>query len=152
MNVYHYTECGLNNVYIHGLPEVCDDDGDLIVTIPHVNLLHRSIAQGIVSHSKGISASELRFLRSEMGMIQAELAKIAHVDKQTIGRWERSETDIDGAVEALVRKLSIERLELEVESSIEELSSMSVPTAAPQKIVIYANDAGYDIKQEKVAA
>jgi len=143
MSIYHYTECGLMNVFIEGLPSVKDDDGDDIITIPQINVLHRSIAQGIVCHGKGMSGDELRFIRSEMGYTQAELSKILHVDKQTVGRWERSENEIDGTAEALVRKLAIEKLDLDVDASIDELSAKSVPTAEQQPIRIQSNDGGY---------
>jgi len=141
MNKYHYTECGLQNVFIDGLDFLVDDAGDEIITIPAINELHRLIAKGIVSHKHGISGEELRFLRTEMGFTQSELAAIVHHDKQSIGRWERSEFDIDSAAEAIIRKLAIEKLELDVIFGIDELSAKSVPTVQSQPINIkFAND------------
>lgn len=132
----HYTESGLLNVYIDGIVAEVDEDGDEIVTIPAVNELHHVIALGIVNHAKGISGEELRFLRSEMGFTQAELAVLVHRDKQSIGRWERNEIEIDSVAEALVRRLAIEKLGLPVEAGIDELSRRSVPTAEEQPIRI----------------
>ena len=133
---HHYTESGLLNVYIEGILVEVDDDGDEIVTIPAVNELHRTIALGIVSHAKGIAGEELRFLRTEMGLTQAELAALVHRDKQTIGRWERNEIEIDSSAEALLRRFAIEKLELPTETGIDELSRRSVPTADEQPIKI----------------
>ncbi len=133
---HHYTESGLLNVYIEGIGVEVDEDGDAIVTIPAVNELHRTIALGIVSHARGIAGEELRFLRTEMGLTQAELATLVHRDKQTIGRWERNEIEIDRAAEALLRRFAIERLALPVETGIDELSRRSVPTAEEQPIKI----------------
>ncbi|MER9224885.1 helix-turn-helix domain-containing protein [Mesorhizobium sp. M0012] len=135
-NAHHYTESGLLNVYIEGIAVEVDDDGDDIITIPAVNELHQVIALGIVSHAKGMSGDELRFLRSEMGLTQAELAAMVHRDKQSIGRWERNEIDIDSSAEALVRRLAIEKLGLPVDAGIDELSRRSVPTAEEQPIKI----------------
>ncbi|MER8799330.1 helix-turn-helix transcriptional regulator [Mesorhizobium sp. M0998] len=135
-NAHHYTESGLLNVYIEGIAVEVDDDGDDIITIPAVNELHQVIALGIVSHAKGMSGDELRFLRSEMGLTQAELAALVHRDKQSIGRWERNEIDIDSSAEALVRRLAIEKLGLPVDAGIDELSRRSVPTADEQPIKI----------------
>ncbi|MER8544798.1 MULTISPECIES: helix-turn-helix transcriptional regulator [unclassified Mesorhizobium] len=135
-NAHHYTESGLLNVYIEGIAVEVDDDGDDIITIPAVNELHQVIALGIVSHAKGMSGDELRFLRSEMGLTQAELAAMVHRDKQSIGRWERNEIDIDSSAEALVRRLAIEKLGLPVDAGIDELSRRSVPTADEQPIKI----------------
>ncbi len=143
MTEYHYNECGLNNVVIYGLEFVLDDEGDEIITIPHVNELHRVIACGIVSHKHGMSADELRFLRTEMGYTQAELAGLVHHERQSIGRWERGEFPIDSAAEAIIRRLAIEKLELALEQGIDELSRSSVPTVPLQRINIGAsNDNG----------
>jgi DNA-binding transcriptional regulator YiaG len=140
---HHYTECGLKNVYIHGLDPVIDDEGDEIITIPAINELHRQIALGIVSHMHGMSGEELRFLRTEMGYTQAELAVLVHHEKQAIGRWERSEFDIDGSAETIIRRLAIEKLQLDAETGIEELSRRSMPTVATQQINIQkTNDNG----------
>lgn len=133
---HHYTESGLLNVYIEGIAVEIDDDGDEIVTIPAVNELHHVIALGIVSHSKGMSGDELRFLRTEMGLTQAELANLVHRDKQSIGRWERDEVEINSASEALIRRLAVEKLELPVDAGIDELSRRSVPTVDEQPIKI----------------
>lgn len=133
---HHYTESGLLNVYIEGILVEVDDDGDEIVTIPAINELHRTIALGIVSHAKGIAGEELRFLRTEMGLTQSELASLVHRDKQTIGRWERNEIEIDGTAETLLRRFAIEKLALPLDTGIDELSRRSVPTAEEQPIKI----------------
>jgi DNA-binding transcriptional regulator YiaG len=135
--MYHYAECGLDNVLIEGLPPCKDDDGDDVITIPNVNSLHRAIAEGIVEHNAGMSGAELRFLRTEMGMTQAELAKVVHHDGQSVGRWERGEVPIDPAAEAVVRMLATEKLRLKIaDGSVDAISARCVPTAAPQRIVI----------------
>ncbi|MDL2203547.1 helix-turn-helix domain-containing protein [Brucella intermedia] len=136
MNKYHYIECGLDNVYISGLQFQLDDAGDEIFTIPAINQLHKLIASGIVQHEHGISGDELRFLRTEMGLTQHELAQFVHHDKQTIGRWERGEFPIDSKAEALIRRIAIEKLKLDVNLGIEELSKKSVPAAKSQQINI----------------
>jgi transcriptional regulator with XRE-family HTH domain len=59
-----------------------------------------------------MTGPELRFIRTEMGMTQAELAKVVHHDAQSVGRWERNEFPIDQTAEALIRLLAIEKLEL----------------------------------------
>jgi DNA-binding transcriptional regulator YiaG len=133
---HHYTECGLMNVYITGIGVVVDDDGDQVINIPAINELHRVIAHGIVNHEKGISGAELRFLRTEMGLTQAELSLLVHRDKQSIGRWEREEVEIDSSAETLIRRLAIEKLDLAIDAGIDELSRRSVPTAEPQTIQI----------------
>ncbi|MBB2842654.1 UNVERIFIED_ORG: DNA-binding transcriptional regulator YiaG [Rhizobium etli] len=133
---HHYTESGLKNVVISGIPVEVDDDGDEVITIPAVNELHHMIALGIINHPKGISGDELRFLRTEMGLTQAELSALVHRDKQSIGRWERGEVEIDSSAEALIRRMAIEKLRLPADVGIDELSRRSVPTAEAQLIEI----------------
>ena len=146
---HHYTECGLQNVMIDGLTFLVDHDGDEIVTIEAVNELHKVIALGIVAHAHGMSGDELRFLRTEMGLTQAELGELVHHDKQSVGRWERGEFEIDGAAETIIRRLAIEMLGLDIEADTAELSRRSKPTAKPQPITIRSNDNG---KYELLAA
>lgn len=136
MSSHHYTESGLKNVFIDGLETFLDDDGDEVITIPAINELHHVIALGIVSHEHGISGDELRFLRTEMGLTQAELGALVHHDKQSVGRWERGEFEIDGAAETIIRRLAIEMLKLATEAAIEDLSRRSVPTVKAQPITI----------------
>lgn len=146
MTRHHYTECGLSNVFISGIRTEKDDDGDEIITIPAINELHEVIALAIVTHSSGMSGEELRFLRSEMGLTQAQLAATVNRDKQSIGRWERGEVEIDSASETVVRRLAIEKLNLETDLGIDELSKRSVPSAGTQPITIKVNDNnGYEL-------
>jgi DNA-binding transcriptional regulator YiaG len=140
MDAYRYTECGLDNVLIEGLPVHVDDDGDEVYHIPNVELLHRAIAAGVVLHEAAFSPKELRFLRTELGLTQAELARVVHVDTQTVGRWERGETAVQPAAEVVVRKLAIERLGLDAPLSIEELSARVTPSARPEPIRIDGSD------------
>ena len=143
MTEHRYVECGLSNVVIHGIRVVVDDEGDEVITIPAINELHRVIAGGIVQHEHGMSGDELRFLRTEMGMTQAELARLVHRDKQSVGRWERGEKELDSASETVIRRHTIESLGLDIPLGIEELSQMSIPASGTQPIDIeIANDDG----------
>lgn len=153
MAAYQYRECGLDNVRIEGVVPCRDDDGDEVVTIPNVAGLHKAIATAIVHHKAGMGGRELRFLRTEMGMTQAELAKVVHHDTQSIGRWERGECPIEPNAEAVIRLLAAERLKLKVKTdSVEELSGWCVTTAAPQPIVIDGKDPAHYRPIEQLAA
>jgi transcriptional regulator with XRE-family HTH domain len=146
MNAYHYTECGLSNVFIHGLEPFIDDEGEAVVQIDAVNELHREIARGIIEHARGMSPEELRFLLTEVGLTQSELADLVRLDRQTIGRWERGETPIDPRAETIIRQHAIEVLALAHAGGIRALARRSVPTAATQPIEIEAVDRGYRLR------
>lgn len=149
MTAYRYTECGLENVVIEGIATMTDDDGDEVIQIPYVNALHRAIAEAILEQSSSMAGKELRFLRSEMGFTQAELGEIVNVDKQTVGRWERDETPINGAAETIIRKMAGEKLIDGFGVKIEDLArSFSKEDANPHEINIRATEDGY----ERIAA
>jgi DNA-binding transcriptional regulator YiaG len=137
---YKYTECGLDNVVIHGMNIVADDAGEKVYAIRNVMGLHKLIAHCIVKHQRGISSKELRFLRTEMGLTQHQLAEIVKKDHQTVGRWERGETPIDQAAELIVRLLAVERLSLELNMPLEELAKRCMPSAEFQMINVDGSD------------
>lgn len=140
MSEYRYTECGLDNVIIAGVSFVSDDAGEAVVRIPNVNGLHRAIALAIITRKAMMNGGELRFLRSEMGMTQAELAAMIHREPLTISRWERAETEIDANAETLIRLHAIERLELEVDDEVSAISGWSIPSAVQKPILIDGSD------------
>lgn len=145
MSKYFYTECGLDNVIIEGLTPVVDTDGDEVVEIPAVNLLHVKIAESIVARDGAMSGAELRFLRTEMGLSQVELAELVQRDKQTIGRWEREEKPIDGPAETVIKLIAIESLLEEFSTSVAELARNSGVEDDDHTINIRAKDGSYDL-------
>ena len=133
---YRYTNCGLKNVTIAGVKFVVDDSGDEVVCIPNVNGLHRAIAQSILERKSSMSGTELRFIRTEMGLTQAELAAVVHREPLAMSRWERGESPIDSNAEALIRLHSMESLEIKNRPSVREMSGWCIPTAVDKPIQI----------------
>ena len=137
MKNYRYTESGLDNVIIRGMNFLIDDAGEQIVTIRNVAGLHRAIATAIVQKTVSMTGKELRFLRGEMGMTQAELAVVVHREPLAISRWERGEvSDIDMNAETLIRLLARETLHLPISAEVKEMSSWAVPSAATPALEI----------------
>lgn len=134
---YHYTECGLENVIIRNANFVSEDhDGEPVVRIPFVGMLHKAIAEGRINQSGTLNGQEIRFLRTEMGMTQSELAELVHRDTQSVGRWERNETVLEPTIDILLRQLAAERLWLALEGSITSLSQLARHTATQSQITI----------------
>ena len=149
MKEYRYTESGLDNVIIEGAHVLVDDAGEPCVTIPNVNGLHKAIAQGIVLRHSAMIGRELRFLRTEMGMTQAELAALVHREPLAISRWERGEIEIDSNAETLIRLHATERLGLSP-VPVAEVAGWCIPTAQTLPLVIDGSDP--DNYQPKLAA
>jgi DNA-binding transcriptional regulator YiaG len=137
---YRYSESGLDNVIIAGIDVVTDDLGDEVFSILNVNGLHKAIAHAIIAHAHGISGKELRFLRTEMGYTQDELADKLHVTRLSISRWERGEVQMDSQTEFMVRVLSAEKLHIDARLSAEEIAKRCVWKAEIQQIKIDGTD------------
>ncbi|GJE41300.1 helix-turn-helix domain-containing protein [Methylobacterium soli] len=140
MNAYRYTESGLTNVIIEGATLVHDDAGEECVTIPNINGLHKAIAHGIVTKRSAITGSELRFLRTEMGLTQAELAAIVHREPLAVSRWERNEFEIDSNAEAIIRLEAIETLGLPRDAGVRDIAGWCVPSAETSPLRIDGSD------------
>jgi transcriptional regulator with XRE-family HTH domain len=87
-----------------------------------------------------MSGSELRFLRTEMGLTQAELASLVHREPLAVSRWERGEVPLDSNAEAVIRLHAIELLNIGESPSVREISSWCVPSAVHAPIQIDGSD------------
>ena len=137
---YQYRESGLDNVILVGLPECVDDDGDDCITIPHINDLHKQIVRTIITRDAGMSGGELKFIRTELGLTQAELAKIVSRERLAVGRWESNEIEIDSNAETIIRLVAAERLGIALGVPVEDVSGWCVQSADVKPIVIDASD------------
>lgn len=126
MKEYHYTECGLDDVILCNLDVVQADDGEEVIIIPYINLLHKKLASIIITADGAMSGKELRFLRTHLRLTQDEMAHTLHKGRLTIGRWERGESVIDNATEIVVRGLVAEHL-------VEKISLFEVSEKCVQK-------------------
>ncbi|MBB3264065.1 DNA-binding transcriptional regulator YiaG [Azospirillum sp. OGB3] len=147
---YHYTECGLDDVWIEGIELHVDLAGKAVYRIPNFPGLHREIARSIVCDGVGMTGPELRFLRTELGLTQQELGNILHVEALTISRWERGENPIHQNAMTVIRLLAVERLKLE-EIGIERISRQSVSDAKSARVVVDGTDPENYRAQRKVA-
>ena len=102
---YHYTECGLDDVYLlSGYDKDVSEYGET-VSVRHADELHKEIGKFLVENKKILNGKELRFLRKEMDLTQAELGKLLGLTDQAVARWEKDKTDITGPADYLIRVL-----------------------------------------------
>lgn len=87
---YHYTECGLDKVYLeNGFEVLPDGEGGFGVAIHNVTKLHSAIAHDIVNQGSKMTGDEFRFLRTLMDCSQSSIAQLMHTDAQSVARWEK---------------------------------------------------------------
>jgi DNA-binding transcriptional regulator YiaG len=140
MTNYRYTDSGLDNVTIVGVDFPMDDAGEECIIIRNINGLHKAIAHGIVTRRNSMNGKELRFLRTELGMTQAELASMLHREPLAVSRWERGESPIDENAEAIVRLHAIQALKLPGTPDVKEVAGWCTQSAATPPIIIDGSD------------
>ncbi|EGQ9743479.1 helix-turn-helix domain-containing protein [Vibrio parahaemolyticus] len=109
-SLYHYSECGLTNIHLKNGFEVADIEGEEFLSIEDIHGLHVTIAQYFIGQDEPLSGSELRFLRKLMNMSRRVIGDLFGVDQQTVGRWENGETSIPKTVDATLRQIYLESL------------------------------------------
>lgn len=107
--MYHYTECGLQNVWLTNGYDICEVDGEKAVSISDVDELHEVIGRSVAAKSN-LNASEIRFFRKELGLSQKRLADLLGSTEQTVSLWERRGRMPKG-YDRLIRLLYLEKID-----------------------------------------
>jgi DNA-binding transcriptional regulator YiaG len=114
---YHYTESGLDNVYLYNLALiVCESCPCAEPIIPKSKLLHSAIGKALALQPYPLKGSEARFLRKQHRLRAREWAALLRVDAATLSRWENDEQPIGPQSDALIRYVYFRLLEQEGQS------------------------------------
>jgi len=108
--MYHYTECGLNNIYLQNGYNESELDSEAYISVDSIDELHAAIGGLLVNKNTALSPNEFRFLRVELNLSQKALGSIIDVDSQTVARWEKGETKIPRANDIVLRASYLESL------------------------------------------
>jgi hypothetical protein len=76
---YHYTECGLNNIYLLNGLDFIETSRGRAISIKDIDGLHKAIGLFLVTSKKDFSDDELRFLRHEM--LISPTSNVANLEK-----------------------------------------------------------------------
>lgn len=118
---YDFTESGLDNVRLVGVPQIicfaCDNRS---ICVPNLNGLMRALGRAVVEKPCSLSPKELRFLRKMAGLTQDDLAKRLSVQRSTVARWE-SEGNWPASVDVAIRGLWVT---VQIENSQDPRSSL----------------------------
>lgn len=106
--LYHYSECGLPNVYLKNGFTLGEIDGEEYLSIEDVDGLHRAIALQLAEKKQSLTGREFRFFRQLFNHSRRVLGELLGVDQQTVGRWEKGESAIPKTVDATIRQLYLE--------------------------------------------
>lgn len=86
--MYHYTESGLQNVYLSNGYKKKKVAGGVAVSISDLEGLHQSIGSHIASRGH-MTGAEFRFLRKEIDWSQARFASTLGTSVEAVSLWER---------------------------------------------------------------
>lgn len=124
---HHYTDCGLDNVYLLNGFEPVETPRGVGIRIKNRDGLHLAIGRYLVREKRDLNGKEFRFLRNELNMTQQNIGRVCRVDGQTIARWEKGETSkIPGAAQSVIRMLYEWKTggDKEITRLLEELSEL----------------------------
>lgn len=126
-NFYHYTESGLDNIYLRNGFEYVETPRGKGVVIQDMEGLHLAIGQMLAREKKNLTGKEFRFLRHELGLTQAHLAMLLKVDVQTVARWEKDQTQqVSGPAQGLMRLMYEEHINgnKEITETLKQLAEL----------------------------
>jgi YgiT-type zinc finger domain-containing protein len=92
---YEFKESGLRDVVLLDIELVkCGKCGNVDPILFQVDDVMNLIAVAILQKPYRLLGEELRFLRKHVDLPQEEFAKLLHVDKTTLSKWENNEDPI----------------------------------------------------------
>jgi len=110
-NLYHYTGCGLDYIYLANGYEIKDTPfGKEGITINNLDGLHQAIAADLINNKLDWTGAELRFIRKELGFTQQRLGIFVSRDAQTVALWEKGAHDMPEEATNILRGIYESRL------------------------------------------
>ncbi len=105
---HEFVESGLKHVILQGIELVrCDKCGNEDPIIPRVNVLMRALAQAVVCKPYRLQGREVRFLRTYLRMTGEQFARLLHVDKTTLSKWENEHDPVGEQSDRLIRMYAL---------------------------------------------
>jgi putative zinc finger/helix-turn-helix YgiT family protein len=105
---YHFTESGLNNVFLKDVEVVkcakCESESP---RIPNHDDLMRTIAVALIDKPSELAGDEVRFLRKYLGEGGATFAQMLGIDRSHLSRVENGAMAISRQTDRLVRTLAL---------------------------------------------
>lgn len=107
-SLFHYTACGLDNIYLASGVDVFDDaDFGESYSIKNADELECVITFIVAFKPAELNGKEIRFLRVQTDLSQKELAQKIGVTDQTVSLWERDRQEIQRTTSLLLRSMAI---------------------------------------------
>lgn len=108
--MYHYTDSGLNNVWLENGYNVKITPYGKGVSIDDADGLHALIACDLTNKEGRLTGKEFRFLRTILCLSQKSFADMQGLTEQAVSLWERT-GKVPKSADATMRMLALETLE-----------------------------------------
>lgn len=110
---YHYTESGLDNIYLLNGFQIKKLNGEEEIFIHDIHGLHEAIGRTLISKNAPLNGKEVRFIRGILDLSQSSLAKLLGCTYQTILAWEKGKWEFNRTADRLLRIIFLAYLEKE---------------------------------------
>lgn len=107
---YHYTECGLDYVYLLDGCAITETGYGPLVEVVNASKLDRAIALAVVLHQNRLTGQEVHFLRGLLDMTQDELGRALGKDAQSVARWEKGKTELPATDDIAIRQIYLDAI------------------------------------------
>lgn len=110
MSIYHYVQCGLDNVWLENGFELAETPYGQSVKIDNPAQLDATIAECLTRKPSPLTGREFRFLRLQLDMSQKRVGELLGKEAQTVALWEKSATvnqDVDFMIRHIYRQTAI---------------------------------------------
>lgn len=107
--MYHYTECGLENVWLENGYKVKKTAYGKAVSVEDAEGLYELLAMDLSNKAGRLTGKEFRFLRTMLLLSQPSFARMQGVSEQAVSLWERT-GKVPVPADAMIRMLALEKL------------------------------------------
>ena len=102
--LYHYTESGLENVYLENLEvEFCPRCQRTVPRFRRLPLLHETIGRALAHQPAPLAGAQVRYLRKHLAYKVREWATLLRVEAATASGWEAGEFACEPPADLLIR-------------------------------------------------
>lgn len=152
---YHFTDSGLEYVYLIGIKYYACANGHTAAQIPAIEQLMDLIARDVVEKPEALTGAEIKFLRKRLSKKAIDFAKEIGLEPETLSRIENNKQQAKESTDKLIRlhyAVSSGDLVLleELQKAIAELLTQWRHTQTAKKLVAKITDNEWET--EEVAA
>jgi len=139
-----YTGCGLRNVWLQNGYVMKQTPHGKAVAIQDVEGLHRVLAK-MITRKPRLTGAEFRFVRKELDLSQAALARMFGCEAQTIALWEKNKVRVPKLADRMLRLIYREHAEgnVKIREMIERENDMDRRDHATKKLIFVDTAQGW---------